>query len=121
MPIERKKGKAEAKDKKDVKDSFDEPNPHLEASEPDAAELGLSVPSVSEVATLHAVDKLEPADYPDPFIPVYESEVSSIYAIQVGNGCIIKTLHGDQVNVVFVPGATLIKNRDGRFQLKGRN
>lgn len=134
MPIERKKGKAEPKDVKAKQDSFDETNPHLAAdyeqsvttggaSEPDAAELNLPVPPippVSEVTKLHAVDS-EPVEHSDPFVVVFESDMSSIYALQVGNGCIVKTIHADQVNVTFVPGAVLIANTDGRFQLKGRN
>lgn len=122
MPIERKKGKAEPKDVKAKQDSFDEANPHLAAdAEPEAAKLGLSVPPpVSEVTTLHAVDN-EPVKHPDPFVVVFESDMSSIYALQVGNGCIVKTIHADQVNVTFVPGAVLIASTDGKFKLKGRN
>lgn len=133
MPIERKKGKAEPKDMKAKQDSFDEANPHLAADavsemvieastggavEPDAAELKLTVPPIPSASE---VVSLLPVEHQDPFVVVFESDMSSIYALQVGNGCIVKTIHADQVNVTFVPGAVLIASTDGRFKLKGRN
>ncbi len=114
MPFDRIKGKAEPKDKDDSGDKFED-NPHL------AAYAKTPNPTLKEEALEAEVVSLKPK-YSDPFKTVFQSEVSSIYAMQVGNGCIIKTIHAGQVHVVFVPGATLrALDNECNFAIVGHN
>lgn len=136
MPIERKKGKAEAPVSKTKQDSFDEPNPHLAPEEPVASEESIT-------KTLGNTDQNKCRDnvkdvimFGDDLFKLMskassdkEGWMKSTKAMDTGKGAVIQVTtqqrnpdgsYAVAEAVTFVPGVTVIEVVDTDGNITGR-